>query len=325
MWLDGYHPPELPWQGYDFTNWVTMVRTLQPDAVVFQDGGPDVRWVGNERVIPRSEEWSPLPYTGNPATAADTVLTVADGNSADDLGSDKVLGRRKNGTSAWNLLRWAPAECDATLDATADEGGGLHWFWRQGDGWRNATDLEDFYYDSVGRNCNLLLNVPPNNHGLFEQTAVQALTDFHTRLSSTFSTNLVAGAKAENDSGTTNTEGHEPDRMLDACLDTSWQPAKSTGVLKLTLPMATTFDVISIQEDLSIGQRVESFTVESWSNNAWTKVTEAGVIGAKRLVRLDTPVTTAQIRLRITAARAEPGIAALGLFLRPTQSSADRP
>ncbi|MFD5437853.1 alpha-L-fucosidase [Kitasatospora sp. NPDC127067] len=327
VWLDGYHPAELGdhYQEYDFANWVTMIRTLQPNAVVFQDGGPDVRWVGNESVKPRTAEWSPLPYTGDPATAADTVLTVQDGNSTDDLGSVKVLGRRKDGKSTWNMLRWAPAECDATLDATQDSDGGIHWFWHTNDKWRTVEELETFYYDSVGRNCNLLLNVPPNKHGLFEDEAVQVLTAFHARLSSTFTTNLATGAKAENDNGTVNTEGHTPACMLDTRLDTSWQPTEKTGAIKITLPKATTFDVISLQEDLAIGQRVETFVIESWSGKAWTTVAEANVIGAKRLVRLNSPVTANQIRLRITGSRAEPGIATFGLFLRPTKTSTGTP
>ncbi|MFE6104729.1 hypothetical protein ACFVQ4_32925 [Streptomyces laurentii] len=221
-------------------------------------------------------------------------------------------------------MRWAPAESDATLDAT-EANGGLHWFWHKGDSWRGAAELETFYYDSVGRNCNLLLNVPPNNQGVFEQAAVQVLTDFHTQLASTFNTNFAAGAEAGNDTGTTNTEGHDLARPLDGCLDISWQTTKTTGALKLNLPKATTFDVISLQEDLTIGQRVKSFTIESCSGNTCSKVAEAGVIGAKRLIRLGAPVTTTQICLRITDARAEPGIAEIGLFLRPAKTGTGTP
>ena len=36
---------------YDWPNTWQIVRELQPNTVLFSDGGPDVRWVGNERGI----------------------------------------------------------------------------------------------------------------------------------------------------------------------------------------------------------------------------------------------------------------------------------
>ncbi|MET8759881.1 ricin-type beta-trefoil lectin domain protein [Lentzea sp. NPDC004782] len=311
VWWDGANPTGRN-QPYNFADWIKIVRALQPGAAMENDGGPDIRWIGNENGYARQSEWSVVPFTGNAATAADNVTNPPGGNDAADLGSDSLLSRRKqDGTSAWNFLKWLPGECNGTLSARHN------WFWQPGEVWRGVPELEEMYYGSVGRNCNSLLNVGPNRQGLFDQSAVTVLSQFNARLTNTFGTDLAAGATATNDSGTGNTEGHAPALALDGNLDTSWQSAASTGGLVFTLPAARTFDVVSVQEDLNFGQRVRSFAVDSWNGSAWTQIATDTTIGQKRLIRLSSPVTTSQVRLRVTGSRATPAIAELGLFRRP--------
>ncbi len=36
------------------------MREHQPDAVIFSDAGPDVRWCGNERAIGGETNWATL-------------------------------------------------------------------------------------------------------------------------------------------------------------------------------------------------------------------------------------------------------------------------
>jgi alpha-L-fucosidase len=303
-------------QKYNFTDWITMVRTLQPNAVMLNDGGPDVRWVGNENGKARQSEWSPLPFTGDPATAADRMLTPNGGPTGKDLGSDAVLGQRKaDGTSAWNLLRWTPAECDTTM---MNQG----WFWHANETPKSPSALVDIYYNSVGHNCNLLLDLPPDPKGVFDQTTLNALSTYHNTISKTFGTNLAAGAGAANDTGTTNTSGHSPALAVDGSLDTSWQPGKSTGALVLSLNGTKTFDVISVQEDLNVGMRTRTFAVDAWNGTAWTQIATDTTIGQKKLIRLSSKVTTSRIRLRITSSRSNTAIASVGLFLRPGGGSA---
>ena len=311
IWWDNANPTGRT-QPYDFSDWITMVRALQPNAVIENDGGPDVRWVGNEYGSARTSEWSVVPYNGNPTTAADTVINPPGGPSASDLGSDALLSQRNSdGTSSWNLLRWAPAECNLTLSAAHN------WFWHPGDTWLSESSLEDAYYGSVGRNCNQLLDIGPDQQGVFDPTAVAALNQYGTAISSTFATNLAAGATAADDSGTSNTSGHTPNLAVDGSTSTSWQPNGTTGALVLTLPASRTFDVISAQEDLGIGQRVETYAVDAWNGSGWNQIASDTTIGHKKLIRLASPVTTNQVRLRVTGSRAAPGIAEIGLYKRP--------
>ncbi|MFG1807722.1 ricin-type beta-trefoil lectin domain protein [Streptomyces sp. NPDC049040] len=315
LWWDNANPTGRS-QPYNFSDWIKIVRTLQPNAVIENDGGPDVRWVGNENGYARTSEWSVVPFTGNAATAADTIIDPPGGYAASDLGSDSLLSQRKSdGTSAWNLLRWSPAECNTTLSANHN------WFWHPGDPLRGEAELEDLYYGSVGRNCNQLLDIGPDQQGLIDAPAVTALSQYGTAISSTFATNLAAGAGVANDSGTANATGHTPGLALDGNLNTSWQSTGSTGALVFTLPSSRTFDVISVQEDLNTGQHVKSYAVDAWNGSSWNQVASDTTIGQKKLIRLASPTTTTQVRLRITGSRATPSIAEFGLFRRPAGSA----
>ncbi|GAB3976441.1 hypothetical protein GCM10029978_063330 [Actinoallomurus acanthiterrae] len=308
VWLDGANP----WsnagltQKYNFKDWVTMIRTLQPDAAVFQDGGPDVRWVGNEDgVTTRASEWSPIPYNtdfdGNPAdpaTAANMVLRVPGGNDAEDLGSDAVLGQQTNGSSSWKLLRWAPAECDARLQEP-------HWFWNSDAQPVPLSRLQQMYLNSVGKNCQLLLNVAPDNTGRFPGAAVSRMKEFGAWIRS-LQANVATGESASNDAGTSNTAGNLPRNVLDADDSTAWQPTGTTGNLVVDLGSNKIFNVVDLQEDIQVGQRVSGFAVDAWDGSAWKQVGSATTIGYRRLLKLARPVTTSKVRLRITSSRALP-------------------
>jgi len=106
-------------------------------------------------------------------------------------------------------------------------------------------------------------------------------------------------------------------QALDGNPDTWWEaaPGETTGTLVLKLPKAVTFDVVSLQEAVDHrGQRIESFSVDVWDGSRWNKVDEQTTVGHKRLLRWETPVTTDQLRIRITGSRLEPTLAEVGLF-----------
>jgi alpha-L-fucosidase len=305
VWWDGANPTKRS-QNYDYTTWIRIVRALQPHATVFQD--IDVRWVGNEQGVARQSEWSPIPLTGSTTGAADRFIPPTTKPGVTDKGSDTILSQRNsNGTSAWSMIRWAPAECDTSM-----MNGGYFWF--PGATAKSQSQLNDIYYTSVGRNCNLLINVPPDRDGLFDQTFLDAVSGFGNLIKQTFATNLAAGATARNDTRTTNTSGHTAKLALDGSLDTSWQSAATTGNLVLRLSGNKTFDVISVQEDLHVGMRVRSFAVDSWNGSAWTQIATDTTIGNKKLIRLSSPVTTSRVRIRVTSARDLPTLANVGLF-----------
>jgi len=86
-------------------------------------------------------------------------------------------------------------------------------------------------------------------------------------------------------------------------------------MLTLKLPKAVTFDVVSLQEAVDHrGQRIESFSVDVWDGSKWKTMDEQTTVGHKRLLRWSAPVTTDQVRVRITGSRLEPTLAEVGLF-----------
>jgi alpha-L-fucosidase len=57
VWFDGAKGPYAEDMEYDFQGYWAMVRKHQPEAVIFSDKGPDVRWIGNEDGIAGETNW----------------------------------------------------------------------------------------------------------------------------------------------------------------------------------------------------------------------------------------------------------------------------
>jgi alpha-L-fucosidase len=162
---------------YDWPHTWELVRNLQPDAVIFSDVGPDIRWVGNERGIAGDPCWAtydPVGADGGPASPGD-------------------VREKESPTGTRHGKHWLPAECDVSIRPG--------WFWHERENARVKTpaQLTDLYYESVGRGANLLLNVPPNREGLLSPEDVASLKGFGDYRRSTFEKDLAAGAKASHE------------------------------------------------------------------------------------------------------------------------------
>jgi alpha-L-fucosidase len=82
---------------------------------------------------------------------------------------------------------WVPAEVDVSIRPG--------WFYHQNQDSlvRSPENLLDLYYSSVGRNSNLLLNVPPDRKGLLHENDVKSLLAFRELLKKEFATDLAKG------------------------------------------------------------------------------------------------------------------------------------
>ena len=170
----------------------------------------------------------------------------------------------------------------------------------------------------IGRNGNLLLNLSPDKRGLVPDNQLEALSRTAEIIKETFATDLASGGKVTaDDSNATN----GPALALDGNLDTWWEAAsgKTNGTVTLALPNTTAFDVVSLQEAVDHrGQRIESFVIEAWDGAAWVAADKVSsddltTVGHRRLIRLKSPVSSDQVRIRITGARLEPTLAEIGL------------
>lgn len=292
VWFDGANPDPSVHETYDYAAWYDLIRKLQPNAVI-SCKGPDVRWVGNENGVGRSTEWSVIPLPQEPDTFRWPDMT------AKDLGSRSKL-------TPGSYLWWDPAQVNNPI---------LYgWFWAPKKRVRTAAELIDIYYQSVGRNGNWLLNLSPDTRGLIPDNQLASLHLATEAIDKTFSRNLAAGARLTADSSN---RAHGPSLARDGNLDTWWEAAagQSTATLNLKMPHAVTFDVVSLQEAVDHrGQRIESFTVDVWDGSNWKTMDQQTTVGHKRLLRWEAPVTTDQVRIRITGSRLEPTLAEIGLF-----------
>jgi len=299
VWFDGANPDPSVHETYNYAAWYDLIRHLQPNAVIMGKG-PDVRWVGNEAGVGRTTEWSVIPLPTSPETFKWPDMTGG------DLGSRAKL---KPGSHLW----WYPAEVNTTILQNSQ------WFWGRNKHPRTVTQLLDIFYTSVGRNGNLILNLSPDKRGLVPDNQLDALSKAAQIINETFAANLTDGAKVTADnSNPTNS----PSLVLDGNLDTWWEAAsgKTNGTVTLALPKPVTFDVVSLQEAVDHrGQRIESFAIEALNGSKWEaaeKISsdELTTVGHRRFIRLKSPITTDQVRIRITGSRLEPTLAEIGLF-----------
>ena len=280
---------------YDWPATWQLVRELQPDASLFSDAGPDVRWVGNERGVAGETCWATL-------------------NKDDFVPGRADQARLNRGDRPGNS--WVPAECDVSIRPG--------WFYHaQEDAKvRSAQNLVDLYYSSVGRGASLLINLPPDRRGRIHDNDVQALREFRRILDLTFAKDLAEGAKAS--AGSVRGGGLDqrflPRNVLDNRRNTYWasDDQVTTPELVLDLKREASFNVIRLREYLPLGQRVEGFALDVWRDRKWIEVATGTSIGNCRLVRVS-PVTTSKVRLRITRSPVCPAISELGLFLEPKE------
>jgi alpha-L-fucosidase len=299
VWFDGANPDRSVHETYNYEAWYHLIRSLQPNAVIMGKG-PDVRWVGNESGVGRATEWSVIPLPTAPDQFQWPDLTGR------DLGSRAKL---KPGSHLW----WYPAEVNTTILQNNQ------WFWARNKHPRTVTQLVDIFYTSVGRNGNLILNLSPDKRGLVPENQLDALSKAAQIINETFANDLAKGGKVTAD---TSDAAHDPSLVRDGDLDTWWEaaPGRTNGTVTLTLSKPVTFDVVSLQEAVDHrGQRIESFVIEGWNGTAWIGAEklpsdDLTTVGHRRLVRLKTPVTTDQVRLRITGSRLAPTLAEISLF-----------
>jgi alpha-L-fucosidase len=279
---------------YDWPRTWALVRELQPEAVIFSDVGPDIRWVGNEKGI-----------AGDPCWATCDPVAPDGGPAAPGLVRESILA-----TGERNASKWLPAECDVSIRPG--------WFWHERENARVKTPAEliDLYYKSAGRGANLLLNVPPNRDGLLSAPDIASLKGFGDYRRSTFARNLAAEAKAT----ASNVRGNDPAfgaaNLIDGREETYWATDDSAPEAAATfdLPRETSFGVIRVREAIRFGQRIDAFAVDRWNAGTWEPLATATSIGPRRLIRLDRHVTARRVRLRVTKASASPALSEFALF-----------
>jgi alpha-L-fucosidase len=205
---------------------------------------------------------------------------------------------------------WMPAEMPCSIRCPT-------WFWQAGDDKKVLSPEKLFqkYLTSVGRGAALLLNLTPDNRGQIPAADVQALRGFRRILDETFRQNFAGGATLVASNTRSNLTEFAAANCIDGSRDTCWSTDDGVTTPELTLEFSqpTTFNLVSLREFLSLGQRIDAFALDEWKNGRWVEFARATSIGNRRLL-LVPDVTTAKVRLRITQASDSPALSEIGLF-----------
>jgi alpha-L-fucosidase len=279
---------------YDWKNTWSIIRELSPETVMFSDVGPDVRWCGNEQGHVPYPSWS-------------TITPKGRGDKAPAPG---FLDEANLGSGTRDGKDWLPAEVDVSIRTG--------WFWHEKESPRSGKNLVELFYQSVGRGASLNLNVPPDRRGRIADADIASLKEYRRIIDQTFAMNFARGGTIT----ASNTRGNAPAfaaaNMLDGDRKTYWATDDEvhTPEFTVTLPKAVSFNVVELREALPLGQRIEAFTVEVMKDGQWAPYTNGSSIGNRCLLRCD-PVTTDQVRVKITSCPVCPAIAEFGLYAEP--------
>jgi alpha-L-fucosidase len=313
VWFDGANGegPNGRRQVYDWHSYYKLIRKLQPDAVI-AIMGPDVRWVGTESGYGRQTEWSVLPGSAMDQNTieANSQQQLLDGAFVPRDLTDEDLGSRKKIENASSLI-WYPAEIDVSIRPG--------WFYHNGDDdmVKSPYKLVDIYYNSVGLNGVLLLNVPPDKRGLFHENDIGALQGMRYILDETFKVNLVQNANAI---ASNEKRGKEAGFILDNDMKTYWTTEEKiySATIEIELNKEETFNCAMLQENILVGQRIEKFHLEWWDGKNWSSFAEGTTVGYKRLLRFPA-ITAGKIKIVIDECRTNPTLSSFGLYLSPPE------
>jgi alpha-L-fucosidase len=269
-----------------------IVRELQPNAVIFGDGGPDVRWVGNESGYANPTNWSILRRD----------------EFAPGIGDyHQLTSGHEDGT------HWLPAEVDVSIRP------GWYYHPYEDHKVKSLPRLLDIYYQSVGRNASLLLNLPIDRRGLVHEKDVEQLNKLARKLKEDFSNELIGNQKIEASNVRGNSSDYAAFKTIDGDKNTYW--STDDGITDATLTVIfnepTSFNRFLVQEYIQLGQRVQQFSLEAEINGSWEKIAEETTIGYKRILRFETVIAD-KVRFRVLKAKGSPVIATMEMYLAPS-------
>ena len=299
VWFDNAcgEGPSGKKQVYDFPRYIELIRKYQPNAVIFNDYGPDVRWCGNEAGRARQAEWAVVPGELCPYAQVQTGPgPLADaGDLAALYNTDPLIGTQPQIFYSKGL-----AFCPCEFDMSIRPG----WFWHENEEPHSLERLFSTYLTSVGANAALNLNVPPDRRGRIDDRDVRRLRELGERLRAEFGAPLPVQVRRLDDGS-------------------RWQ-----GEWELVFPEGSPpVRTIELCEDLRQGQRAESFKIVcEEAGGTHFPLYQGASIGHRRLCRLQDPFAlqnpltsesaagARRLRVLVTASRGVPELAALRAY-----------
>ena len=287
VWMDGARGEGAQKVNYEFEKWFETIRDLQGDCLIFSTEGTSIRWIGNERGYAGDPLWQKV----NP----------------DKLGTEAELDYLQHGDPSGTIF--SIGEADVSIRPG--------WFYHEDQDPKSLEELVEIYFHSVGRGTPLLLNIPPNQDGLFDDKDIKRLYEFATYRNELYKEDLALGAEVSGPALSADFACHH---LTDGLKTSSW--ASDVGLpiqLELELGPPKTFDVIELREDLKLGQRIAAFHVQVEVDGVWQEFGTGFTVGHKRLLR--GPLVEAQkVRVMITESQDLPVMTKISLYKTPSLS-----
>ena len=288
VWFDGACAPELKGkQVYDFERYFALIRKYQPNAVIFNDQGPDIRWCGNEAGEARYAEWSVVPTElCSYAEVQTEVGPLADVGSLNGIyNTDAAIGSLPNILYSKGLA-YVPAEINMSIRPG--------WFWHPEEDPHSLTRLFDTYLTSVGANACFHLNLPPDTRGLIDDRDVARLKEFGDLIRRELGEEIPAEIT------------ETPD-----C-----PPMQKEYRIRFDEPKQN-IRYIVLEEDIAQGQRVETFKITgAFAGGGEYPICQGTCIGHRKICRIVDPFSrqnpligkmdaATELTVTVTAARGE--------------------
>lgn len=309
VWMDGAKGSGSNYQEYDFKKWFETIQKYEGKGVGGRtancmlfgaDSYTTVRWIGNEKGYAAKNTWA---------------KSTADPNGSGKNNAGTINSYNQDGFTVGSETgnQWTVPEADARITSG--------WFWGNNKKTpKTVKELGDMYFNSVGNNATLLLNIPPNDKGKVEPAILERVTEFGENVKNTFKTNLAkdeaASIKASSVRG--NVRQFKPGNVIDGRDDTYWTTPDGTreGSLLIDLGAEKTFDVVSVEEAIQFGQRINSYRVEyrKGTRGPWMLMDSGQTIGAKRLCRSDV-LKARQIKITVSTPEGKvPVLSEVGVY-----------
>ena len=290
VWMDGARGEGAQKVNYEFEKWFETIRDLQGDCLIFSTEGTSIRWIGNERGYAGDPLWQKV--------------------NSDKLGTEAELDYLQHGDPSGTIF--SIGEADVSIRPG--------WFYHEDQDSKSLEELVEIYFHSVGRGTPLLLNIPPNQAGLFDAKDIERLYEFAAYRNELYKEDLALGAKV---SGSALSADFACHYLTDGLKTSSW--ASDAGLpiqLELDLGSPKTFDVIELREDLKLGQRIAGFYVQVEVDGVWQEFGTGFTVGYKRLLR--GPLVEAQkVRVMITESQDLPVLTKISLYKTPSLSKTE--
>ncbi|MDU0808150.1 alpha-L-fucosidase [Aquirufa regiilacus] len=258
FWYDGANGegPNGKKQVYDWKLFHSVVNKYQPQAVQFSDNGPDIRWVGNERGYSYETMWSPINkdeiYPGYP--------------KFDDYRNGQEQGSH-----------WVAPEVDVSLRP------GWYYHPDQDSKVKSPDSLMRIYVASVGRNANLLINIPVDTRGLIHPNDSAALMGLRDLMKEGLKSRLIVSDKFM---ASSSVHGHPVQLIKDGSVSSFWAALQKDihPTIQWNTMDARLANAVLLQEPIALGQRVKRFVITITDDSNQIEKLTGFTIGNKRII-----------------------------------------